>query len=646
MKRVKSRFAKTVVSLALLTCLFIPMITAFATEEGQTPSGIPFSELEQQIDAVVAEHLDKTTPGAAIVVVHNGAVIFSKGYGYADIEQHTLIDPATTVFTYASVGKLFVWVSAMQLVERGLLDLDTDITTYLPDDFSRKLNLKYTITMRDLINHSAGFEQVALNIGFDKQSSQTLPDLGDVLLDANPRQQVFKPRTISAYSNYGVALAAYVIENITGQGYNVYERENIFTPIGMINALNLPDRLNNQSILQHTAVNYAPDAEGGFTKNPVNIELAIWPAGSVNGTPEELAKFAIALTPELGQPGLLFNNSDSLASMFTPSSLDPTYNPGTHHGFWRYNGASSAFGHAGHSYHFTNFAVVPEERFGFLSISNGNEDVNVAITHLLLGHGSSQVNVESVNLPSASMVEGYFNLGQGVIKNSFLLPIVNLTPPDTVTAIDENTIELNTLMFGSARYRQIAPYVFQIISPEENPGLALYFNTLRFQMENDNPTQIHIGDGKDFLHAADRSGFGSLVSFGVSTLFFLIFPVVLLITFLIGRKKNVERTRFHSLSSCFLFSGSLLVLNNLIFLVRFIMISMTTPPTTAAFTIHIWINYIIAGLSLALFILSCVQLQKLKAQIRARRKVLFLITTFLYITLILILISWNFFVPL
>jgi hypothetical protein len=336
---------------------------------------------------------------------------------------------------------------------------------------------------------------------------------------------------------------------------------------------------------------------------------------------------------------VLFENPDSLTRIFTPSSADPNNKPGTHHGFWRYNGAPPAFGHAGHSYHFSNFAVIPEERFGFLAISNGLEDVNAAIFNFLLGSAVDFSNIDTIGFPNAASVEGHYRMAQSYFTSNFIAPLAMLAPADTVTAIDDNTIELNTLMFGTAAYRQIEPYVFQIIS-SDNPAMAVYFNTLRFRMADGNPVQIHVGDGKDFLISPPNPFLMlSFAGLSASIMFFLISPIVLFILFLKNRKKDVVRTRFHLLSSCFLLSGTLLALNNTIFFSRF---ASTFTPASAPLAPHIWINYVIAVLSVLLFAVSLIFLRR--AEIRVRRKVFYGITSFFTAVLILVLNSLNFFV--
>ncbi|MGI6005623.1 MAG: serine hydrolase domain-containing protein, partial [Christensenellales bacterium] len=137
---------------------------AYAAPAGRTPSGIPYGGMEARIDGYVGQHIGKTSPGAAVVVVKDGRIIFSKGYGYADVENNLAVDPAETVFEYASVSKLFVYVTLMRLAEEGKLDLDADIRAYLPEGFLKKLRYDEPITFMHVMNHTAGFEDYLLDL--------------------------------------------------------------------------------------------------------------------------------------------------------------------------------------------------------------------------------------------------------------------------------------------------------------------------------------------------------------------------------------------------------------------------------------------------------------------------------------------------
>ena len=129
-----------IVALLMIIILLIPQTAVFAAD-GQTPSGIPMEGIEGFIDNYLDEYVGVTSPGTAIVVVQDGQIVFSKGYGYSDLESQIPVDPSKTIFEYGSVSKLFVYTSIMRLVEDGRLDLEADIRTYLPDGFIKNCDM-------------------------------------------------------------------------------------------------------------------------------------------------------------------------------------------------------------------------------------------------------------------------------------------------------------------------------------------------------------------------------------------------------------------------------------------------------------------------------------------------------------------------
>jgi len=561
---------KLLVALLLFALLLTAIPPAFAVES-QTPSGLSFTEMERQLDALMAEHIGISTPGAAVVVVHEGEIIFSRGYGYGDIENQIPVDPAATVFEYGSINKPFVWVAVMQLVEQGLLDLDADVRTYLPDAFV----FEKPFTVRDMLNHSAGFADFLLGLFYDARTVERSGSLEEILLAMQPGQ-IFTPGTVSAYSNWGAALAAFIVQQISGQDYAAFEREHILRPANMQNTLNQPDWLGNDTFLANKAQGHTPDGAGGFQES-MWAYIPIYPTGAINGTAEDLAAFIMALTPPAGESGPLFAYADTLETLFTPSSLDPVNYPGTHHGFLTYSGVLPTFGHGGGTVGFsTDFALVPQARFGFVLLTNatGHMELMPAIHELLLG--GLQPPMAGNNLPSTTAVEGQFLTARRYDGNFLeFISYAGLAgvPIIQISALDENKIELSLGGLGSAIYVQTAPYVFHIYDASDDRLFASALPQLRFRVEAGVPVQIHFGDGIDFtpLPPGRTMPFliGSLILAAFSMVFFLIAPIVLLIVFLIRRKKQKPRTRFDRFSTGFLLSGSLLALNNLVLFALF-----------------------------------------------------------------------------
>lgn len=161
------------------------------------------NELEPFIDGIMATQFNShDLAGATISIVQDGRTILLKGYGHADIESQTRVDPETTLFRPGSVSRLFTWTAVMQLVEQGKIDLDANVNTYLkqfwiPDVFGA------SITMRHLLTHTPGFEDGPL-IGLFLEKPEGLVPLAVYLKTKMPKR-VRAPGTYISYSNYGTA---------------------------------------------------------------------------------------------------------------------------------------------------------------------------------------------------------------------------------------------------------------------------------------------------------------------------------------------------------------------------------------------------------------------------------------------------------
>ena len=142
--------------------------------------------------------------GAAVAVVKDGQLLFTKGYGYQDIDRAIPVDPHKTLFRIGSTTKLFTWTSVMQLVEQGKLDLDKDVNTYLKDV---KIPATYDkpITLRDIMTHTSGFEEGFLGYLITNDPEKQIP-IKEAMQRHMPAR-VRPPGVMSSYSNYATALA-------------------------------------------------------------------------------------------------------------------------------------------------------------------------------------------------------------------------------------------------------------------------------------------------------------------------------------------------------------------------------------------------------------------------------------------------------
>ncbi|PSJ38616.1 serine hydrolase [Sphingomonas deserti] len=221
--------------------------------------------------------------GAVVVVVRDGQVLTQRGFGFADVAKRKPVDPAGTLFRPGSISKLFTWTAVMQQVERGKLNLDADVNTYL--DFKIPPHEGKPVTLRNIMTHTAGFEeQVKSIIGYDRTK---VPQY-DVLLKQWVPERVYPAGTTPAYSNYATSLAGYIVERVSGEPFNAYVQRHIFAPLGMANSSfeqPLPARL--QAMM---ATGY--EQASGETV-PFEI-IGPAPAGSLSTTGADMARFMIA----------------------------------------------------------------------------------------------------------------------------------------------------------------------------------------------------------------------------------------------------------------------------------------------------------------------------------------------------------------
>jgi CubicO group peptidase (beta-lactamase class C family) len=242
-------FHKTILTALLLAVLWAPGLFPTHAASAATGLGNP-AEVEAFFDgAMAAEMSARHIPGAVVSVVEDGQVLFNKGYGFADLENQTLVDPQRTLFRAGSVSKLFGATAVMQLAEQGKLDLDADVNTYL--DFKIPATFPQAITLKNLLTHTAGFEDIGQDLF--NLNAEEIQTLGQYLKTHIPAR-VFPPGKLAAYSNYGAALAAYIVEGVSGLPFTEYVEKNIFTPLGM----------SHSTFLQPLPADLAGDLSSGY----------------------------------------------------------------------------------------------------------------------------------------------------------------------------------------------------------------------------------------------------------------------------------------------------------------------------------------------------------------------------------------------
>lgn len=220
--------------------------------------------------------------GAVVAVVKDGKILTERGYGYSDVAKRAPIDPKLTLFRPGSVSKLFTWTAVMQLVEQGKIGLDVDLNQYL--DFKIPMREGKPVTMRNLMQHTAGFEEQGKGIISEDPNAPGF----EALLKRWVPERVFDPGTTPAYSNYGASLAGYIVQRLSGEAFPDYIENHILIPLDM----------KHSSFRQPLPPELAPLMSKGYqlgSDEPHAFEIVgPSPAGSMSSPAEDMAHFMIA----------------------------------------------------------------------------------------------------------------------------------------------------------------------------------------------------------------------------------------------------------------------------------------------------------------------------------------------------------------
>jgi CubicO group peptidase (beta-lactamase class C family) len=282
---------RTLETLAL-TLLALATSAAWADQDSQRP---PLQQDEPVAVALTADDvntwLDGYLPyalhvgdiaGAVVAIVKDGKVLTERGYGYSDVEKRIPVDPRRTLFRPGSVSKLFTWTAVMQLVEQGKIDLDADLNRYI--DFKIPERDGKPVTMRNVMQHTAGFEEQAKGIMSDDPNAPGF----EALLKQWVPHRVFVAGTTPAYSNYGASLAGYIVQRVSGEPFDAYMEKHIFAPLDM----------QLSTFRQPLPARLLPLMSKGYpraSEDPAPFEIVgAAPAGALSSPGEDMAHFMIA----------------------------------------------------------------------------------------------------------------------------------------------------------------------------------------------------------------------------------------------------------------------------------------------------------------------------------------------------------------
>jgi CubicO group peptidase (beta-lactamase class C family) len=284
-------------SIAWLGTTFVGLILVWLlsgspclAQELPTPPSGPTDpqELEAFLDPFFAKNMtEQHIPGAVFVLVKDGKIFFSKGYGYADLENKIPVVPDKTLFRVGSLSKLLTTTAVMQLAEQGKLKLDDDVNKYLKR-FQIKKTYPQPVTFAHLLTHTHGFDSGWGIKAFVRSKSEMTP-LGDYLAKRLP-PRILPPGEVFLYSDVGMTLAGYLVEVISGVPFAQYIQQNILQPLDM----------RRSSFFQPLPPQLAPDlavgyryTNGTYQRRPFAFNNNV-PGSAFMATATDMAHFAIA----------------------------------------------------------------------------------------------------------------------------------------------------------------------------------------------------------------------------------------------------------------------------------------------------------------------------------------------------------------
>ena len=298
-------------------------------------------------------------PGAVVIVVDDGKVVYEGGIGLADIDAGTPITP-DTVFRYASITKQFTAATILQLVAEGKVSLDAPLTDYLPE-YPQPGG---AATVRQLLNHTSGIMSYTAMPGFmEPENTAKAMTTAQMLAYFGAAEMPAAHGERFSYNNSGYILLGAIIERVTGKNWDAAIRERIASPLGL--------RSLNSGIYEAGVANmakgYSMD-EGKVVPTQVIHMSLPHSAGALIGTVGDLATWASALHSGKVVPDALYSQ------MIAPTVLaDGSESP---FGFGLLNGevrGAATIGHSGGIFGFsTDSLYIPEEDLFVAVLANSN----------------------------------------------------------------------------------------------------------------------------------------------------------------------------------------------------------------------------------------------------------------------------------
>lgn len=425
------------------------------------------SDVEAFLDGVIPLQLAREDiAGATVAIVKDGKLLFAKGYGYSDVANKKPVSPEETLFRPGSVSKLFTWTAVMQLAEQGKLDLDRDVNEYLdyriPDAFGKP------ITLKNILTHTPGFEEQVKDLITNRVET---PDLGHYLKTHIPGR-IFSPGTVPAYSNYGAALAGYIVERVSGQPFDQYVQEHVFQPL----------RMKHSTFDQPLPAELAPYMSNGYAlasdKSKPFETVTPAPAGSLSSSAVDMAQFMLAhlQNGQLGDAKILKPETAQLmhSRLF---GLDPAANAMAYGFYEESRNGHRIIGHAGDTECFhSDLHLILDSGVGFFisynSAGRGQVSPRTILWERFLDRYFPFTPTPATTPESAKQdiaaVSGTYEISRR--SESSFLKAFSLIGETTVASADDGTIVVDSLLAPNGKpkkWQEIVPMTFREVDGQD-----------------------------------------------------------------------------------------------------------------------------------------------------------------------------------
>lgn len=392
----------------IIQLVFLVFSISLSFVQNITANNIPqtLEDLQDSIQKILTE---TNTNGAAIVMVSGDSVLLSSGFGKADVENNIDVNE-NTMFRLGSVSKLFVGLAILKLQEERRLNLKDKVKDLIPNlKINNPWNEKHPIRIENLLEHTAGLNDWSwAELGCNNPQIKTLKES----LEYYPKGRIanYAPGSRTQYSNLGVSIAAYIVEQVSGMSYEDYIATYFFKPMG----------IENMSF--HNSDKYKTSGAKGYDNgNRIAFLYPLYrPSVGLIGTPKDLSKL-LAFFIERGKVNNTQILSDSsLQRMERGESFTISKSNifsdfiGLTNVITRYKG----FMYHGHGGHVpgsnANFKYLPEYDLGFaIMVNNEDESVDRKIASLIMAYQTQNLpqkpaKSKTTAIPTTTDLSGFY----------------------------------------------------------------------------------------------------------------------------------------------------------------------------------------------------------------------------------------------